>query len=128
MSRFHALRMLRPFALLVGAGIAISFIFLNTKVLRSMQNPALPVTEKALTSSPAASNGSAITTDTSAKDPKKARLEQTKSDAAELSALADQLREELGKMNANVLSLDVIQKTQKVERLAKKIKGEANGD
>ena len=36
-------------------------------------------------------------------------------DAAELSALADQLRDELKKMNSNVLSLDVIRKTEKVE-------------
>ena len=128
MSRFRAVRGLDLFALLGGVGIAASFVLLSTKPLRSMQNPPLAPGEKVLTSSPAVNNGSALTTDRTAKDPKKSRLDQTKTDAAELSALADQLCDQLGKMNANVLSLDVIQKTQKVERLAKKIKGEANGD
>jgi hypothetical protein len=30
-------------------------------------------------------------------------------------------------MNVNILPLDVIEKTQKLEKLAKKIKGAANG-
>ena len=45
-------------------------------------------------------------------------------DAAELSALADKLRDELKKTNVNVLPLPAIQKTQAMEKLAKKIKGE----
>ena len=57
---------------------------------------------------------------------KKSNLAKTKDDAAELSAVADQLRDELNKMNINVLSLDVIQKTEQLEKLAKKLKGDAN--
>jgi len=60
-------------------------------------------------------------------EPKKSKLEKTRTDAAELSALADQLRDELKNMNVNVLPLDVLEKAQKLEKLAKKIKGEANG-
>lgn len=59
-------------------------------------------------------------------EPKKTSREKAKSDAAELSTLADQLRDQLNKINVNVLSLDVIQKTEEIEKLAKQIKGEAD--
>jgi len=58
---------------------------------------------------------------------KESKLEKTKADAAELSALADQIRDELNKMNVNVLPIDVIEKAEKVEQLARKIKDEAHG-
>jgi len=60
-------------------------------------------------------------------DDKESKLEKTKSDAAEISALADQIRDELSKVNVNVLPLDVIEKAAKVEQLARKIKEEARG-
>lgn len=46
-------------------------------------------------------------------------------DAAELAATADKLRDELKKIDVNVLPLASIQKTQSMEKLAKKIKGES---
>jgi hypothetical protein len=60
-------------------------------------------------------------------DPKPSPLDQTKADVAELSTVADQLRDELAKMNVNVFSLDVLRKAEKVEQLAKKVKEEVHG-
>jgi hypothetical protein len=52
--------------------------------------------------------------------------EKAKADAAKLLTLADQLRDQLNRMNVNVLSLDVLQKTETIEKLAKKMRGEAD--
>jgi hypothetical protein len=57
----------------------------------------------------------------------RANFEKSKSDAAELAALAKGLREELDKPNVNVLSLDVINRAEKIEKLAKKIRDETKG-
>ena len=55
----------------------------------------------------------------------KANLEKMKRDANELADLAKALQEELKKSDVNILSLDVIDKAKKIEKLAKKIKGSA---
>ncbi len=124
MTRSHPLHIL--FTLRLGVGFLIALLWLPTIPGRSAQNAALPNNGS---SPPAVVNSeAALTTSKPKEEPKKSKLEKTKTDAAELSALADQLRDELNKMNVNVLPLDVIQKTQKVEKLAKKIKGEANED
>jgi len=52
---------------------------------------------------------------------------RSKTDAAELAALAKGLREELDKPNVNVLSLEVINRAEKIEKLAKKIREETKG-
>lgn len=57
----------------------------------------------------------------------KQNLEKMKQDAEELAALAKALEEELGKSNANVLSLKVVEKAEKIEKLAKRIKSTARG-
>jgi hypothetical protein len=57
----------------------------------------------------------------------RANFEKSKSDAAELAALAKGLREVLDKPNINVLSPDVINRADKIERLAKKIRDETKG-
>ena len=57
----------------------------------------------------------------------KADLEKMKRDAGELAGLAKALQEELNKSNENMLSLDVVEKADKIEKLAKKIKGSARG-
>ena len=57
----------------------------------------------------------------------KANFEQMKRDADALAALAKSLQEDLAKSNENVLSLHVVEKAEKIERLAKKIKGTARG-
>lgn len=56
-----------------------------------------------------------------------ANFEKSKSDAAELAALAKRLREELDKPNVNVLSLEVVNRAEKIEKLAKKIREETKG-
>ena len=56
-----------------------------------------------------------------------ANLEMSKSDAAELAALAKGLREELDKPNVDVLSLEVMNRIDKIEKLAKKIREETKG-
>ena len=57
----------------------------------------------------------------------RANLEMSKCDAAELAALAKGLREELDKPNVNVLSLEVMNRIDKIEKLAKKIREETKG-
>jgi len=57
----------------------------------------------------------------------KANFEKAKADADQLSELAKALQLELNKSNGNILSLDVIDKAAKIEKLAKKIKGTAKG-
>ncbi len=61
------------------------------------------------------------------RDLMKANFEKMKRDADELTSLAKSLQEELDKSNVNVLSLEVIEKAEKIEKLAKKIKSAARG-
>jgi len=57
----------------------------------------------------------------------RANFEKARHDAAELANLAQALQQELSASNSNVLPLDVIAKAEKIEKLAKKIKGNARG-
>jgi hypothetical protein len=57
----------------------------------------------------------------------KANFEKMKRDAGELADLAKALQEELNKSNEDILSLDIVDKADKIEKLAKKIKGTARG-
>jgi hypothetical protein len=50
-----------------------------------------------------------------------------KRDAGELANLTKALQEELDKANENVLALDIVAKADKIQKLAKKIKGNARG-
>jgi hypothetical protein len=110
----------------LGAAILAVLVLLITVKSPGAQNPAAPKSGEAL-SAPAPVNAQAAPPNANANpDARKSPLEQTRSDAAELSALAEQLRDELNKMNVNVLSLDVLAKTEKLEKLAKKIKDESN--
>jgi len=117
----------RRFILPLGVGIVAALVLLTAASVRSAQNPAPPKNAEALAPPSAVKDQATLITPKEKEEPKKSNLEKTRTDAAELSALADQLRDELNKMNANVLALDVIEKTQRLEKLAKKIKGEANG-
>lgn len=56
---------------------------------------------------------------------KKYRFNQMKEHADELAGLANSLQEDLGNSNENVLSLEIIEKASKIEKLAKKIRAEA---
>ena len=57
----------------------------------------------------------------------KSNFEKMKHDAKELADLSKALQDELDKSNENVLSLDVVDKADKIEKLARKIKGTARG-
>lgn len=122
--RIHLLRKARGFIILLTAGFIVAVIFLTTVSVRSEQNPSAPKNAEPVPNS-AANEPASFTALKQKSEPKKSNVEKTQDDAAALSALADQLRDELNKMNVNVFSLDVIQKTEEVEKLAKKIKGEA---
>ena len=61
------------------------------------------------------------------RDIMKANFEKMKHDAKELSDLAKALQDELAKSNENILSLDVVDKADKIEKLARRIKGTARG-
>lgn len=57
----------------------------------------------------------------------KANFEKMKRDADELATLAKDLQTDLDKSSENVLSLQIIEKAEKIEKLAKKIKSAARG-
>ncbi len=57
----------------------------------------------------------------------KDQFQKMKKQAAELSDLAQSLQNDLDKSNENVMSLKVIEKAEKIEKLSKKIKEEARG-
>jgi hypothetical protein len=61
------------------------------------------------------------------KDLMKANYEKLKRDAEDLAALAKSLQEEIDKSNQNVLSIKAMDKAEKIERLARKIKNESRG-
>jgi hypothetical protein len=57
----------------------------------------------------------------------KSNFEKMKRDAGELATLAKALQDELNKSNENILSLDIVEKADKIEKLARRIKGTARG-
>lgn len=59
------------------------------------------------------------------KDMLKDNFEKMRRDADELADLAKSLQEDLSKSNENVFSLRVVDKAEKIEKLAKRIKGTA---
>ena len=61
------------------------------------------------------------------RDIMKANFEKMKHDAKELTDLAKALQDDLAKSNENILSLDIVDKADKIEKLARKIKGNARG-
>jgi len=56
-----------------------------------------------------------------------ANFERSKSDAAELAALAKALHDELNKPDGTTLTSEVINRADKIEKLAKKIRDETKG-
>jgi hypothetical protein len=57
----------------------------------------------------------------------RANFEKSKSDAEELAGMAKGLREQLDKPNIHMLYLDVANRADKIEKLAKKIRDETKG-
>jgi hypothetical protein len=56
---------------------------------------------------------------------RKYRFDQMKKHGEELAKLANSLQKDLEKSNENILSLQIVDKAQKIEKLAKKIQEEA---
>ncbi len=56
---------------------------------------------------------------------KKDRFSQMKQHADELAEMASSLQKDLNESNENVFSLKIVEKAEKIERLAKKIRAEA---
>jgi hypothetical protein len=59
------------------------------------------------------------------RDLTKSNYEKLKQEADELADLAKSLQDDLSNSNADVLSLKVVQRAEKIEKLAKKIRGSA---
>jgi hypothetical protein len=57
----------------------------------------------------------------------KSNFAKMKNDAAQLASIANELRDELNKTSVDILSMDVIHRAEKIEKLARKIKEEAKG-
>jgi len=57
----------------------------------------------------------------------RANFATSKNDAAELAALAKELRAELDKPNTDVLSAEISNRVEKIQKLAKKIREETRG-
>src|ERR1700728_4119429 len=100
MMRSHPPHKLRRFVVRL-VGIVIALVLLVTMPGRSVQNSAVPNDGRALHASAAANTEAALTTPKPTEEPKHSTRQKTKIDAAELSALADQLRDELNKLNVN---------------------------
>jgi hypothetical protein len=62
------------------------------------------------------------------RDIQKMRFEKMKKDAGELASLADSLKNDVDKSNEDILSLKIVEKAEKIEKLAKRIKDSAKGD
>jgi hypothetical protein len=127
MFRVHPLHEFRGHTISLGVAVITAWVLLATVPMASGQNPAPPPNGEALSSPNSANVRTVENTSKQEGEPTASNLEKTRTDAAELSALADQLRDELNKMTFDVFALDILQKTEKVEKLAKKIKGQANG-
>ena len=57
----------------------------------------------------------------------KSNFEKMQQDARELADLSKALEDDLNKSNENVLSLKIVERADKIEKLAKKIKNSAKG-
>ena len=120
---FPALR-LRSSVLRLAGVVAAVWVLLAAVSVRSGQNtPSIAPAQTA--SNPARVESQPVPPEQKSEQQKSGHNE-TKTDAVELSALAEQLHDEMSKTNIHVLSLEILQKTEQIERLAKKIKGEAN--
>ncbi len=89
--------------------------------------PVSPAAVARQTLPPAARNEGRKTFGKQQRDLLKLRFEKMKSDADELAGLAKSLQEDLDASNENVLSVKVVDKAKRIEKLAKKIKSAARG-
>jgi hypothetical protein len=126
MTRTRLPATLREFPFLKLGWVFAALILVSLAPLGTAQNPARPKNGDPASPSPAANAQAAVAM--AKQEPLRSSPgERAKADAAELSDLADQLRDQLHGTDINILSLNIIQKTEAIGKLAKKIKGEANG-
>ena len=134
------LRAFRPqqrfwLALLLGCSMSI----VPARVTRAQPDPPLPTgealpqcgtTPAVESQGPGNPQGGPSSAPLAAKQRKeflKSNLERMKRDADELVALAKSLQEDVNGSSENVLSLKIVDKAEKIERLARKIKSAAKG-
>jgi len=122
----HMLRKWSKFILPLCAGVVASLILLIAVSGRSAQYPILPKREEPLPPPPVIYMPPKPATPQPKVAPKKLNRNKTQTDAAELSDLAEKLNAEVSKMNVNILSFDVIQKTEEIEKLAKKLREDSH--
>ncbi|HUI42926.1 MAG TPA: hypothetical protein VL523_13250 [Terriglobia bacterium] len=89
------------------------------------QRPRPPAPPEPMSVEPQPDTSSAPTTPKQQRAILKARFEKMKDQADQLAQLAQALQADLHKSNENVLSLGVVEKADKIEKLAKQIKSAA---
>ena len=140
MTRFHRFGRLGGVILPLGLIITITCLTPAPAPAQSLHNPQStttlqnqtnnPLVEPSITPDEVRTNRNVISPSLSDRQKLSimhANFKKSKSDAAELAELAKGLHEELDKPNANILSADVINRLDKIERLAKKIREETKG-
>jgi len=139
MATSNLARGIRPGALLLGGCLLVLALFATSSIARCRpgpqdddgQVPAQGAPRPVFPAQPQSQSPSMQSENPSPLTPKqqrellKANYAKMKQDADELAALAKALQEDLNKSNENVLSLDVVDKADRIEKLAKKIKNAA---
>jgi hypothetical protein len=133
MRRTHQSVWFRGFILPLGWLVAATVISPTTAPSRSPQGPADPpqagLQAAQLLPQRAAEekNPGTELTPKQKREVMKSNFEKMKKEAAQLASMATELRDQLDKSNVDILSLDVIQRAERIEKLARKIKEEAKG-
>ena len=118
----------------IGALLVVLFVAASTLPARAAQSalpqaPGLAGTQQAPPTAPGLNpDNTTPLTPKQQREMMKSNFERMKRDADELASLAKSLQQDLDKSNQNVLSLKVLDRAEKIEKLARKIKTEAKGD
>jgi hypothetical protein len=124
---------LRGFILPLGWLVAVTVISPTTAPSRSAEGPAnTPQAEFQVAlllpqRMPVGKNPGPELTPKQKRELMKSNFEKMRNDAAQLASMANELRDELDKANVDILSVDVIHRAEKIEKLARKIQQEAKG-
>lgn len=94
---------------------------------QSDPSPALPQKHHARDITEPESESSPPPSQKQRQDILKANFEKMKHDATELNTLAKSLQEQIDKSNEHILSLDIVTKAERIEKLARRIKETARG-
>lgn len=111
------------------AGVALPPISACPRAFPALRGdtPSAPAQSKGQEPLPSQEPGPAALPPKQRQELLKSSFEKMKRDAEDLASLAQSLQEDLEKSNENVLSLKIVNKADKIERLAKKIKEAAKG-